>query len=251
MRLYPGTHSYLSDRLSRLDWLGLEPDDQNMIALDTIANLATTVVFVSRPLVPPPGAINIDQQALNQWIELPDIQQKPQGVELSSMRNQLVATINPARLEFVDRSQEEPTRPDFPNRVTGIADYIRNSINLTFAAVGITFEVAAGSNSVNLPSQELQTFLKDDLFEGTRYDTIGASLRVWYASGGRQYDLRVEPMENRYEAQSYYGRLHVHIPLATQTDVTEEWLTQAIRREYNDLKRVLERINQSTKATGQ
>lgn len=251
MRLYPGSHSYLSGRLSRLEWLDLEPYDQNMIALDTIANLTTTVVYVAPPPSSPQDDTNIDQQAVNRWIELPVVQNKPQGVEFSSMRNQFVATINPTRLEFVDRSQEEPTRPDFPNRVTGIGDYIRNSWNLTFAAVGITYEIAAGSNSDNLPSQELLTFLNDDLFEGTRYDTIGASLRVWFESGGRSRDLRVEPAGNQFEGQTYYGRLHVHIPLAPETKVNEEWLSQTLRSEYNDFKRVLERINRLTKATGQ
>ena len=251
MRLYPGSHSYLSGRISRLEWLDLEPYDQNMIALDTIANLTTTVVYVARPQGPPPGAINIDQQALSQWIELPDIQQRPQGVELSSMRNQLVATINPTRLEFVDRSQDEPTRSDFPGRVTGIGNYIRDSINFILSAVGITFEVTARPNTANLPSQELQALLNDGFLDGTRYDAIGASLRVWYASDDRQYDLRVEPAPNQYEGKGYYGRLHVHIPLAPQTEVNEEWLSQALRKEFNDLKRVLERISKSTRENGQ
>ncbi len=215
-----------------------------MIATDTIVNTSTTVVYVGSPAEPVPESIDIDPQMLTQFIELPEIQPNPDGLVLSSMRNQLVATINPLRLQFQDRSQEEPARPDFTSRVIGIMDQMRNSIGLTPTAVGIIFEIRAGSDSTELPSQELKSLVKDDLFAGTRYETIGASLRVWYTHGGRRYDLRVEPVGNQFDGQGYYGRLHVHIELDEQNDGSEEWLSQALRKEYNDLKRVLSRINE-------
>lgn len=213
-----------------------------MIAIETITNLTTAVVCVGNPSSPTAVDINLD--ALTQIIEMPDVQQNPDGFVLSSMRNQLVVNINPARLQFQDRSQEEPARPDFPARVLQTVDFFRNSIGFSLTAVGIVFEVRANSGDARLPSEELQTIVTHDLFSGTRYKTIGASLRTWYAHDVRQYDLRVEPVGNQFEGQGYFGRLHVHIPLRGNDEAQVDWLSQALRKEYNDFKTVLTRINQ-------
>ena len=218
-----------------------------MIALDTITNLTTAVVCVGRTSGTRPGELNIDP--LTQIIEMPDIQQNPDGIVLSSMRNQLVATISPTRLQFQDRSQEQPARPDFPNRIVRVVDVFRKSVDLTLTAVGIVFEVHAGSDNATLPSQELQSFVKDDVFVGTRYDLMGASMRVWYTHGGRQYDLRVEPIGNQYEGREYFVRLHTHIPLSPPSNMSEEWLSEALRKEHNDLRSVLTRINRQAGRT--
>ncbi len=220
-----------------------------MIALETTTKLTSSVVFIVQPTDSTRPTMEIEPQTLSSYVEIPNIKSNQDGLTLSSMRNQMVATMNLPRLEFQDLSHEEPARPDFPFRVSGIMDQLRASNDFAVEAAGITFEARADADSgdAELPSQDMRCFLKEDLLVGTRYKTAGASLRFWYSHDVRLFDLRIEPVGNHYEGQGYFCRLHVHIASFPESGVTEEWLTENLRKEYNDFKTVLAHINRQAK----
>ena len=243
--------SITSNLLCKVRWRTGQPVENRMIALETITKLTTTVVFIAQPAGILPRFMDINPQSLVSLVEMPDIQTNSDGIVLSSMRNQMVAMMNPPRLEFQDLSQEEPVRPDFAGRVARIMEQLGESNDFAITAAGITFETGADSDNTELPSQEMRNFVNDDLFAGTRYQTIGASLRFWYSHGTREYDLRLEPDGNQREGQGYFFRLHVHLASFPEGVVREEWLSENLRKEYNDFKTVLALIKSRAKEKSQ
>ena len=161
------------------------------------------------------------------------------------MRNQITVTIRPNRLDFDDGSAEVPARADFSSRVVQIAEYIGGQSRRSYAAVGLNFHIEVKPEDEELPSKViLRRLVKEDALEATGYNVMGASAKFWYAEGNRQYNLRVEPRENRYNSRSYFAYLNVHIEMENQV-LSAEWLSQALDREYQDFIGVLTKILQS------
>lgn len=214
-----------------------------MIAIDSIIKLNTSVVFVASEtefgLGVPGLLLGANPLGLNEIIEAPDAQQSADGLVLSSMRNQLVVTIDVNRLRFDDRSGEQPARGDFPDRVSRAAEFISNSSNQTYSAVGFIFEIEANPAIDALPSQAmLKHFVKPEVLANTKYEAIGASARLWYSAQGRTYEFRLEPRGNQYNSQDYFAHLNVGITLLGPVP-SPTWLSQGLYQEYEDFKRFL------------
>ena len=217
-----------------------------MIAIETISKLKTSVVFVAGQLEPGPGVLGLlvgaDPVGLGNIIDAPEPRQSPQGLILASIRNQLIVRVSANRLQFEDHSSEEPARSDFANRAVRATEYIGRLSNLTYTAVGITYEIESSPGNEELPSRAmLNRFIRDDVFIGTKYSAIGATTRLWYTGPDRLYDLRIEPRGNQLDGSNYYALLHAHIEL--EGDVpSEQWLSGSMQEEYNGFKKVLTEI---------
>lgn len=214
-----------------------------MIAIDSIIKLNTSVVFVSSSaelgLGSPGLLLGANPSGLNEIIEDPVPQQSADGIVLSSMRNQIVVTIGSNRLQFDDRSGEQPAREDFPARVARAAEFIGGSSNQTYSAVGFIFEIEAKPAIDALPSQAmLRYFVKPEVLANTEYEAIGASARLWYSAQGRTYEFRLEPRGNQYNSQDYFAHLNVGITLLGPVP-SPTWLSQGLYQEYEDFKRLL------------
>ena len=187
-----------------------------------------------------------DPTGLNQIIDALEPLPSHDGLTLtlSSMRNQLTVTISPDRLVFDDRSGEEPTRTDFPDRVVKAAEYIGIQSNQVFAAVGLNFDIESESHDDDdeLPSKAmLDRIVKEDVLKETGYDVIGASARLWYVARDRVHDLRIEPEGSQYDGREYHAHLNVHMVLDGEMP-SAEWLSQALNEEYIDFMRVLTKV---------
>ena len=184
----------------------------------------------------------IDLTGLSQFIDAPEVRQSDDGLILSSMRNQITVTIKSNRLDFDDGSAEVPVRTDFSDRAAQIAAYIGKQSNLSYAAVGLVFNIEVESEDEELPSKVLLSHLvKEDALGNTGCDIIGASARFWYVVRDRRCDLRIEPRENRYEGRNYFAHLNVQIDIGNEVP-SAEWLSQALDQEYHDFIRVLTEI---------
>ena len=136
-------------------------------------------------------------------------------------------------------------RPDFPDRVARIAEYIKKQSNLSYAAVGFNFHIEAEPKGEELPSEVLLSHLvKEDALRDTGYDVMGASAKFWYAAHNRQYGLRLGPQESRYDGRNYLAHLNVHIGLGDEMPSTA-WLSQTLDQEYRDFVKVLTEILKS------
>ena len=201
------------------------------------------VSSTSEPQMLGPGLLlGADPIGLSQVIDAPEPRQAPEGLVLSSMRNQLTVTITPDTLVFGDGSGNEPARKDFPRRVSLAAEFIRSMSKMTYAAIGLNFDIEAEPVMEELPSKSiLRRLVKEDTLEGTDYGAIGASVRLWYAARDRRYDLRIEPRGNQYDSLKYYAHLNVHI-LIQGAAPSEEWTSEALNEEYEYFKKVLEEV---------
>ncbi|MCY4474424.1 MAG: hypothetical protein OXC83_03190 [Chloroflexi bacterium] len=217
-----------------------------MIAIDSIIKLNTSVVFVTRNaevgLGVPGLLLGANPLGLNQIIEDPDAQQSADGLVLSSMRNQFVATISANRLQFDDRSEERPARQDFPDRVTRAAEFIGRSSNQAYSAVVIIFEIEASPAINVLPSETmLNLFVKPDVLAGTRYNAMGAAARLWYSADDRTYEFRLEPRGNQYNGRDYFAHLNIGVMLPG-TVPSPAWLSRVLYEEYEEFKSFLSEI---------
>ena len=221
-----------------------------LIEPNSVKKLKTVVVYVAGAPTGPTfvghemglllGAI--DLTGLSQFIDAPEVRQAADGFILSSMRNQLTVTVRQNRLDFDDGSAEVPVRTDFSDRASRIAEYIGKQSNLSYAAVGLNFDIEVEPEDEELPSKVLlNRLVREDALGDTGYDIMGASARFWYAARNRRCDLRIEPRENRYEGRNYLAHLNVHIELGGEMP-SAEWLSQALDQEYRDFIRVLTEI---------
>ena len=215
-----------------------------MIATDSIRKLNTSVVYLSRDSESDPAGIGglllgAEPMGLSQIVDAPEIRQMPDGLMLSSMRNQLTININPNRLVLGDASGDEPARKDFPGRVARIAEYVGQQSNQTYIAVGLNFDIELVSDDDELPSKAmLDWHVKEEVLKGTGCDVVGASARLWYVARDRMHDLRIEPRGNQYDGRDYFVHLNVHIVLEGDLP-SAEWISQALDEEYSHLIRVL------------
>ena len=217
-----------------------------MIAIDSIIKIGTSVVFVTGEtqlgLGVPGLLLGANPLGLNEIIEDPEVQQSAEGLVLSSMRNQLVATIDMNRLQFDDRSGEQPARQDFPDRVSRAAEFICRSSNQAYSAVGIIFEIEARPAVNVLPSNAmLNRFVKPDVLANTKYEAIGASARLWYSADDRTYEFRLEPRGNQYNGRDYFGHLNVGMRLSG-TAPSSDMMSRILYEEYENFKRLLAEI---------
>ena len=217
-----------------------------MIAIDSIAKINTSVVYVVSQLELGPGVFGLlagaDLLGLSQIIDAPEPRQTSDGLVLSSMRNQLIVTIGADKLQFDDRSSEEPVRHDFASRAVSAAEYIGSLSTMTYTAVGLNFDIESRSASDELPSQAvLDRLIKDDVLTGTKYSVIGASGRLWYAASNRTYDLRIEPRGNQLDGNNYFAHLNAHMVLERGMP-SAQWLSRALVEEYDGFKKVLMEI---------
>ena len=213
-----------------------------MISND-LTKLGTSVVFAAHAARPPvaPGLPGLlvgiaDGIGLAQFIDAPEVQQSPDGVVFSSMRNQLKLTVSPEKMIFEDGSDESPAREDFPHRVAGAAKHVSETSGLPLAAVGLTFEVEAKPADGSLPSNAI---LHGLIEKGTvsRYGAVGAAVRLWYIAGGRTHSLRLEPRGNQLDGFPYFGQIHVQVELAEAP--SGSWLSQNMLEAFDDFKRTL------------
>ena len=167
-------------------------------------------------------------------MESPEPGNSPGEFILTSMRNQLTVTFSPNTLVFGDGSSEVPVRTDFPERVARIAEYIGLRSGLSYAAVGLNFAIEVEAGDEALPSQAmLGRLVRGDVLQSTGYNALGASVRYWYASSDKWYDLRIEPRGNEYDGPDYFAHLNVHINTGAEMP-SAAWLTQALSEEYRE-----------------
>ena len=217
-----------------------------MIAIDSIIKLNTSVVFVTRNaevgLGVPGLLLGANPSGLNEIIGDPDVQQSADGLVLSSMGSQFVATISANRLQLDDRSDERPARQDFPGRVTRAAEFIGRSSNQAYSAVGIIFEIEANPATNALPSQAmLDLFVKPGMLAGTKYNLIGATARLWYSADDRTYEFRLEPRGNQFGGRDYFAHLNIGVMLPG-TVPSPAWLSRVLYEEYEEFKSFLSEI---------
>ena len=217
-----------------------------MIATDSITKLNTSVVYVAGDMEPglmgPGLLLGAELTGLSQIIDAPEPRPSPEGVILSSMRNQLTVTINSNRLVFGDASGEEPAREDFPGRVAQAAEYIGRQSSQIYTTIGLNFEIESESDDKELPSHVmLDRLVREDTLNDTEYDLVGASARLWYVAHDRLHDLRIEPRGNQYDGLMYFAGLSVRIMLEDKWP-SAEWLSQALNEEYGDFERVLTKV---------
>ena len=214
-----------------------------MIAIDSITKINTAVVYAVSQSELGPGVLGLlagaDPIGLSQIIDVPEPRQSSDGIVLSSMRNQLIVTIAASKLQFDDRSSEEPVRHDFASRVVSAAEYIGSLSTMTYTAVGLNFDIESKSASEELPSQAvLARLFKDDVFTGTEFNAMGAAARLWYTASNRMYDLRIEPRGNQFDGNNYFAHLNAHIVLEGEM-LSAQRLSRALDEEYDGFKRVL------------
>ena len=225
-----------------------------MIEIDSITKLNTSIAFSAGNAefgLGVPGLLaGANPSGLDKIIEDPDAQQTPDGLVLSSMRNQLVVTISTNRLHFEDRSEYLPSRQDFAARVTGAADFIGRSSGQAYSAVGITFEIEAKPDTNVMPSQNMRDiFIKPDLLAGTKYNLIGASARLWYSADDRTYEFRLEPRGNQLSAGNYFAHWYVGV-LLPGTAPSQAWMSRILDEEYEAFKTLLSEIPRRTRRLG-
>ena len=222
--------------------VGGAANGQPLISND-FTKLGTSVVFaadVTRAPMQGPGLLvgiaDADGIGLARFIDAPEVQQSPEGVVFSSMRNQLKLSVSPEKLTFEDGSDGIPARDDFPHRVAGAAKHISETSGLPLAGVGLIFEVEAKPADHSLPSHAiLQGLVQKSTV--SRYGAIGAAVRLWYIAGGLMHSLRLEPRGNQLEGSPYFGQVHVHVDLVETPSAS--WLSGALQGAYDDFKRVL------------
>lgn len=217
-----------------------------MIATDTIRKLNTSVVYVANQMDLSPGTpgllLGADLNGLGQMIDAMESAPSQEGLVISSMRNQFTVTITPVTLQFDDRSGEEPARGDFCDRLVSVADFIGSLSNLTYAAVGLNYDIEWPPTDNALPSSViLRRLIRADVDTGEDSDIIGASARLWYSVGDIRYDLRIEPRGNQHDSHGYFGHLNAHRPLNGEVP-SLEWLSTTLHKEYSGFKRSLVRL---------
>ena len=221
-----------------------------MIATDSIRKLNTSIIYLAAGVNPGPGVqglfggVNI---GLEHILGDPEPRNLAEGVILSSLLNQCTVTISSDRLAFRDASGESPARRDFADRVTQAAEYIGLTSNTPYTGLGMNFGVEAEPEDEDLPSAAiLRRLVKEDPLKDTKYDVFGSSIGLWYAAGGRLYDLRIEPRGYRHDERRYFAHLNVHIPLTSEVPPAQ-WLHQEMNEEYSDFLRVLTEVLDSSK----
>ena len=215
-----------------------------MITTDSITKLNTSVVYVARGPSDPTFMLGVDPSILNDIVDAPDILPSANGAVLSSMRSQLTVAIdfNNNRLEFSDRSTQIPNRADFPARVAMATQYISKQINQSYAVIGFNYEIEWHSEGIERSSSTiLEKVVKHDVLKQPLHNVLGASARLWYVLHDKNCDLRIEPRGNQFDAPTFYANLNVYTNLDSEVP-SEEWLSQALKQEYQDFLRVLSDI---------
>ena len=215
-----------------------------MIKADSVNKLNTSVIYIVHGPSDPALLYGIDPSVLVDVVDAPDVRLLPSGAALTSMRSQLTVDLDfgTNRLEFSDRSAEIPNRADFPVRVALATEYIGKQISQNYDAIVLNFEIEWDADDNVRPSVAmLGRIVKRDALKSSGYDVAGASAQLWYLAHDKTCDLRIEPRGNQFDARTFYANLNIHMNLGTDFP-SADWLSQALKREYEDFTRVLANI---------
>ena len=213
-----------------------------MFAIDTVEKTDTSVVVLLAPKtqVPPP---EFDPAELLQFVTLHEIRPGlTGGLIITSVRNQIVISLDPSKIQFQDLSSSVPASDDFVERTSRIVNYLLDRLSADLKAIGLNFTVAVDSSVPDLQAKALLPLVNDKILRDSDAEGLGASTRLWFKSKGVRYELRIEPLGNDLNAAKFFAYVNSHFdaePLA----LSEDWLARSLREQFDEFLGFLNRIN--------
>lgn len=170
--------------------------------------------------------VNLSSQDVAQVIRDPTaaaIQQDPggqlAGVQLTSLRDQVVVTIAGGKLQFEDKSDEMPVTGKLPNIVDGFLTLLRNQGVEKLRAYGFNFDVAFDAPGDQAASEVLaERYIdKEALLRKGQLDVRGAGMRLYFPHGDAQCDMKIEPRGGQVDSPRFFAHINYHFELAEMT----------------------------------
>lgn len=183
------------------------------MALRNLEKIKSTLV-----LLPPEGefVFNFDPNEISKYLRDPVPQQTPLGLQITSVRDQIVVTLS-QRIMFEDQSDIEPSSSGrFPDAVSGFLGMLTRQGITRFRAYGWNFECSFDAPG-ELPAAALiaDTFLQAQPFkERAGISPKGAGLHVQFEQGQARCQLQLAPKNMDLNTQSLYSAINYHYDLS-------------------------------------
>lgn len=126
-----------------------------------------------------------------------------------SLRHQVELSLQPARIQAVDRSDVEPFKDGYPQLLARIIAWLSDE-GVTLKAYGWNFEVSCETEGDATAGRVLQALLRPDASRGARLDIIGAAVTLYYRVGEVKARLRIEPRFQEPDSKEVLASVNYH-----------------------------------------
>ena len=144
---------------------------------------------------------------------------QPSVLELTSMRDQVVITISGGKVQFQDKSDDQPGSSRLPRIVYDFLGLLQKQGLSRYRAYGINFDVAFDAKGDQSAAEIIaeRYVNKDALSQKGQINVRGAGLQLWFNHVDAVCDLKVEPRLGKIDAPRFYAHINYHFELPDET----------------------------------
>ncbi len=181
------------------------------MVLRSIEKLKSALVLV--PALPSADhPINVDQVEMNKYLRDPQIVQAPLGIQITSVRDQMVVQFA-GQIILEDQSDViPPSSGKLPEVANGIIQMLRRQGIEHYRAYGWNFDVA-----FDAPGEESAAALISTSFLNTKFlsdraqvTALGAGVNVFFEQSGALCQLKLEPRLGDLNTPRFFAHINYH-----------------------------------------
>ena len=214
------------------------------MALPNLEKIQTSIVLLSGVNT----TVNLSADVISKIMRDPvgqAIGQPPIQVEITSIKDQVLARIAGGKFVFEDKSDSVPGTDRLPDIVYGFVTLLRDQGVTAFRAYGLNFDVAFDARG-EAPASEIiaERYLNRDALSSKGGISIrGAGLRLFFEhSSGARCDLKVEPREGEVTSPQFFAHINYHYDLPDQTMPPLETLKTTYHGLWPQFMELLEKL---------
>lgn len=149
----------------------------------------------------------------------PDASGQSAGLQITSLRDQVVVTIVGSKLLFQDKSDDMPVTGRLPKVVQGFLKLLKNQGLESFSAYGINFDVAFDAKGDQAASEIIadRYLNKEALSKRGQIGIRGAGMRLYFTHSDAICDMSIEPRQGKVDSPRFFAHINYHFDLPDNT----------------------------------
>lgn len=136
-------------------------------------------------------------------------------LQITSVRDQVVITVQGGRFTFDDKSDSKPGEARLPDIVHRFVGLLQAQNVDRFRAWGLNFDVAFDSRGDEVPSKVIADRFVDQgkLQQRGQMTVRGAGLRLYFDHADALCEMNLEPRFGKWDAPKFFAHINYHYEL--------------------------------------
>jgi hypothetical protein len=171
-------------------------------------------------------------------------QPTPLAMQITSLREQAVVTLEAPRIIFQDQSANIPPKLQLAEIASNFINLIGEKGINRFKAYGFNFDVVFDAKGESPAATTImERFVKaDQVNERGSVSLAGAGVRLYFPAEPATCELRIEPHENRVDSVQYFSHVNYNYELDGASFPSPETVKSDFGGKWNIFTQLLERL---------